>query len=285
MLRFTLPMTTLSCPALSRSAVVVGLLLTATSPAQPLIDAHLHYDAEGAVRYPAQEIIGLLQTASVRAAVVTSRPPGLVLDLYRQAETLIIPFLGVYRTPLDKETWMRDESLPARMAEALEQGPWRGVGELHLFAPHRRSRVFQGVVQLATSRGLPLLMHCDPAVIDALFEQAPEARVIWAHAGRYPYPTLLRDYLDRYPGLNIDLSVREERMAPGGQLDPEWELLLLEYPDRFLVGVDTYRTERWGRYSQVARRIRNWLRQLPDEVSESVAYGNAARLFGTESND
>ncbi len=103
--------------------------------------------------------------------------------------------------------------------------------------------------------------------------------MIWAHAGAYPYPALLRDYLQRYPGLYIDLSVRDQRVAPNGEIDPEWELLLMEFSERFMVGVDTYRADRWQSFPEVVSQIRNWLDQLPDEVSNSIAYRNAARLF------
>jgi len=268
-------------PAMLSSIAVLPL----ASAAQPLFDAHLHYNAGDAARYSPGDIVELLQSEEVKYAVVTSRPPDLVSRLYHRAPTLILPLLGVYRTPEEKETWMQDEGLPARVAQALKQDHWRGVGELHIFAKERRNPVFLSVVELATARGLPLLMHCDPAVIDTLFEQAPGARVVWAHAGAYPYPPLLRDYLERYPGLHIDLSVRDQRIAPGGQLGPDWELLLLEYPDRFLIGVDTYRTARWKNYSRVAKQIRKWLQQLPEEVSDSIAYRNGARLFGQELND
>jgi hypothetical protein len=78
----------------------------------------------------------------------------------------------------------------------------------------------------------------------------------------------------------VDLSVREQRVAPDGQLDPRWELLLLEYPGRFLVGVDTYSTQRWQAFAEVVSQIRNWLDQLPEEVASAIAYRNAARLFG-----
>lgn len=190
--------------------------------------------------------------------------------------------LGVYRTPGDKAVWLDDAGLPERVEQALDEGPWRAVGELHLFAGDRRHPVFRRIVELATSRGLPLQLHCDPAVVDAVFEQTPEATVIWAHAGAYPYPPLLRDYLERYPGLYIDLSVRDQRVAPGGQLDPEWEWLLLEYAERFMIGVDTYRTDRWHAYAGVVREIRDWLAQLPDGDSAAIARHNAARLFGLD---
>ena len=262
--------------------LIVASWLSAASAqaAQPLFDAHLHYNAEDAAQSAPQTIIARLRANRILAAAVTSRPPEQVLQLHAQAPRLILPMLGVYRTAADKATWMDDVGLPERVEQTLAEGPWRGVGELHLFAEDRRSPVFLRIVELATSRGLPLQLHCDPAVIDTLFEQVPEATVIWAHAGAYPYPPLLRDYLERYPGLYIDLSVRDQRIAPDGQLDPEWELLLLEYPGRFMVGVDTYSTGRWHAFAEVVSRIRNWLDQLPAEVSDAIAYRNAARLFG-----
>ena len=141
------------------------------------------------------------------------------------------------------------------------------------------------IVELAAARSLPLLMHCDPAVIDSIFEHAPEARVVWAHAGAYPYPSLLSDYLDRYPNLYVDLSVRDERVAPNGIIAEEWEWLLLEHPERFLVGVDTFRTERWGSYRELVRKIRDWLEQLPPEVSAAIAHSNGERLFAGNNTD
>ncbi len=256
------------------------LLAASVQAAQPLFDAHLHYNAEDAAHYAPEAIIAQLQANGVVAAAVTGRPPEQALRLHAQAPRLILPMLGVYRTPADKATWTNDVGLPERVEQTLAEGPWRAVGELHLFAEDRHSPVFLRIVELATARGLPLLLHCDPAVIDTLFEKVPEATVIWAHAGAYPYPPLLRDYLERYPGLHIDLSVRDQRVAPDGQLDPQWELLLLEDSDRFMVGVDTYWTERWHAYAEVVSQIRNWLDQLPDEVSGALAYRNAARLFG-----
>lgn len=266
--------------------IVASLFPTAPAQAlQALFDAHLHYNLEDAAQFTPEAVISRLRSNGIQAALVTSRPPEKVLQLQARAPDLILPMLGVYRTPADKATWMHDAGLPGRVEEALARGPWRGVGELHLFAEDRRRPVFVRIARLASARGLPLQLHCDPAVIDALFEQVPNATVIWAHAGAYPYPALLRDYLQRYPGLYIDLSVRDERVAPGGEIDPEWELLLMEFPKRFMVGVDTYRTERWQRFAEAAGQIRAWLAQLPEEVSTSIAHRNALHLFGLQVED
>jgi hypothetical protein len=257
------------------------LLLAATARADtPLFDAHLHYDAADADDLSPAEVIQVLDRNHVVRAAVTSMPPGHALTLHRHAPDRIVPLAGVYRTLRDKVRWHQDPEVPKRLAQRLDAGPWRGVGELHIFAEHRRSPVFHRIVELATARGLPLLMHCDPAVIDALFEDSPGATVIWAHAGAYPYPPLLRDYLARYPRLHADLSVRNGRIAADGELDPEWERLFMEYPDRFLVGVDTYSAQRWQRFDAVVERTRAWLDQLPVEVTEAIGWRNAEGLFG-----
>jgi hypothetical protein len=262
--------------------IAPGLGLGAAGPAPGPVrfDAHLHYDAPMAEGLPPAAVLDLFDRHGIEAAAVTARPPGLVLDLHRQAPDRIAPILGVYRTAADKEAWHRDPDLPGRVRAALETGPWRAIGELHLFAPDRGSAVFLEVVRIAVEWGLPLLVHADPAVIDSLFEHAPRARVIWAHGGAYPYPPLLADYLARYPNLYADLSVREDRIAPGGDLDPAWWTLLTSHPDRFLVGVDTYSAGRWARFGQIAEAIRGWLEQLPPEVADAIARGNARRLFG-----
>ena len=245
----------------------------------PVFDAHLHYNREDTARYSPEDILSILGENGVDRAVVTGRPARLAMQLQELAPHRIIPILGVYRNLADKSTWMYDNSLPVRVEHQLAEKYWRGIGELHIFARDRNSPVFLRLVELAAAHRMPLLMHCDPVVIDALFEHAPDVTVIWAHAGAYPYPPLLRDYLERYPGLHMDLSVRDDRIAPSGEIESSWELLLMEFPDRFLVGVDTYSTARWKDYPKVIARIRAWLKQLPPEAAEAISYKNGERLF------
>jgi len=265
----------------TRRLVMLTALLPAlhTVTAEPLFDTHLHYNADAASRYAPAKIITILTHSSIARAAVTGTPPENALTLHAAAPELIIPLLGAYRSTDDKESWTQDASLPARLEQQLRDGTWRGIGELHLFAEQRRNPVFLRIVEIAGRHDLPLLLHCDPAVIDSLYEHRPAVRIVWAHAGAYPYPALLRDYLDRYPRLMIDLSMRAERIAPAGELDPEWERLLWEYPDRFLVGVDTFSVARWGEYGEAASRIRRWLAQLPETVASRIAYQNAAEVF------
>ncbi len=252
---------------------------SAVNAALPLFDAHLHYNEEDARTFTPRTIDDILQANNIRHALITSRPPQRVQSLYEQAPERIVPFLGVYEQFTDKQNWHQDTTLPARVARQLETGTWYGMGELHIFAEHRRSPVLRQLVQLARQHRLPLLMHADPAVIDTIYDIEPGVRVIWAHAGAYPYPDLLADYLQRYPNLSVDLSVRNERIAPYGKLDDQWYELFIRYPDRFLVGVDTFSTSRWREYSTITRTIRGWLQQLPQNVAKQLAYHNARSLL------
>jgi len=247
--------------------------------AGPLFDAHLHYNARDAEHFSPQQIIAILDRNTVQHALVTGIPAQHAIQLQQQAPARILPLLGVYRSPEDKEIWTQDADLPSRIEAQLKQGDWRGIGELHLFARDRHSPVFTQIIELAHHYRLPLMLHADPAVIDTVYEQAPGHPVIWAHAGTFPYPDLIADYLTRYPALHVDLSVRDERIAPDGIFRDDWYELFVRYPDRFMVGVDTYSTSRWHTYDETAARIRQWLRELPADVATRLAYGNAAALF------
>lgn len=259
---------------------LVLLLLPAPAQVEPLFDAHMHYTAAHAEALPPGSVLERLAAHEVRGALVTGMPPRSVLDLYRAAPGRIVPLLGVYRQPEDKRDWHRDGTLPAWVERQLATGPWRGIGELHIFAADRHSPVLHRLARLADGHELPLLLHADPAVIDSLYEQLPGLTLIWAHAGAYPYPELIADYLERYPRLYVDLSVRNDRIAPDGVLADDWYRLLVEYSDRFLVGVDTFSLARWRGYGRVVGEMRRWLEQLPPEVAARLARENALRLFG-----
>jgi len=262
------------------SSLLISSAFSMASPPSPgWIDAHLHYTADQAQEFTPADILRILDQHEVNAALVTSSPAELALQLHQLAPDRIIPFLGLYQGYQGKQTWHQDRDLPTRVAQTLKNNAWRGVGELHLFAEHRHSSVFRDIVLLATEHNLPLLMHADPAVIDKLYEIAPNVTVIWAHAGAYPYPPLLGDYLNRYPNLYIDLSMRNERVAPSGILNPEWELLFMDHPDRFMVGVDTFSSNRWRTYSKLIEETRWWLNQLPPEITARIRQKNARELF------
>ena len=260
-------------------------LLPGQLQAGPLFDAHLHYSAQDAAHYSPRQIIDKLDRNGLRHAVVTGTPASHTQTLYEYAPDRIVPLLSVYRDHHDKANWSKDMSLPARVEAALKKGIWRGIGELHIFAKDRHSPIFRRIIELAAQYKVPLQIHADPAVIDTVYDIAPGQAVIWAHAGTYPYPELITDYLQRYPTLSIDLSVRDERIAPAGQLSDNWYELFIRFPTRFMIGVDTYSLSRWHDFDTVVTTIQNWLTQLPDDVAKRLAHDNAAAFFAIARNN
>jgi predicted TIM-barrel fold metal-dependent hydrolase len=181
---------------------------------------------------------------------------------------------------------MHDRKLPARVAEALRSGIYRGIGELHIFAEDRESPVLAALVALAAEQDLILQVHGDVEVIEAIFAQEPDVTVLWAHLGTDPRPQALAPLLARYSRLFVDTSVRDERFVDNeGNLWRQWRRFFIAYQDQVLVGVDTFWTPRWRGYSDVLARIRGWIDQLPPDVADRLAYGNAARLFDLDGRE
>jgi predicted TIM-barrel fold metal-dependent hydrolase len=136
-------------------------------------------------------------------------------------------------------------------------------------------------MQLAQERQLAVLAHVDDAAIDRLLRHAPRARLIWAHTGIGGTPVeRVRELLARYPSLMGELSYRPGLTAADGHLSAEWKALIGAYPDRFLVGSDTWVNARWSDYEALMAGARLWLGDLAPATAQRVAWGNAAALFG-----
>jgi hypothetical protein len=89
----------------------------------------------------------------------------------------------------------------------------------------------------------------------------------------------VRALLTRYPSLLGELSYRPGLTDADGHLSADWKALITAFPERFLVGSDTWTNARWSDYETLMRDARRWLGDLPPAVAQRVAWGNAAHLF------
>src|SRR5690606_37198618 len=133
--------------------------------------------------------------------------------------------------------------------------------------------VVRRVVELAREHGLYLHADSDAEAIERIFRQDPRARVIWAHAGNDSAHRVLA-MLRKYENLWCDLAMRD-RIAQNGELFPEWRAAFAEFPDRFMIGTDTYSVSIWGEVEAHAASVRRWLSGLPSDIAERIAYRNA----------
>ena len=85
--------------------------------------------------------------------------------------------------------------------------------------------------------------------------------------------------LARYPQLWVEISQRGD-VASGGTLNPEWRELMQRFPGCFLLGSGTYNMEYWYQFRYFFDHYRDWLKLLPPEMAEQIAFRNGLDLFG-----
>jgi len=244
----------------------------------PIVDAHIHYSHDAWDVVPPKEAVAILRKAGVTRALVSSSNDEGTQKLLAEAPDLIVPELRPYRLRSDVGTWVRDPAVLAYVEERLRKHTYVAIGEFHLFGADADLPIPRRVVQLAKQYGLMLHAHSDADAVERLFQQDPGARVLWAHAG-FERPERVREMLRRHRNLWADLAFRSDHAA-GGRLAPEWRAAFLEFPDRFMVGTDTFVPERWHYVPEHAAWARGWLADLPADVAERIAWKNGEALFG-----
>ena len=267
--------------------------------AGPIFDAHLHYNEEAfngrSGPHPLADVLARMQRGGVRAVVANSRPNDGTKLLAaapeaRQAGVAVVPFVRLYRNRADYDNWFRDETIYemvlAELARGTASGPYRGIGEFHLYdSANADGPVARKLMALAEEKNLVVLAHVDDVAIDKLMahtrSRGREARVIWAHTGIGGVPAArVGELLARYPRLVGELSYRPGLTCEGGKLCADWRGLIAKYPTRFLLGSDTWVNQRWQSYEDTMRGYRVWLGDLPAEAARRIAWDNGASLFG-----
>ena len=247
----------------------------------PIFDTHVHYSRNDWASYPPARILEILSAAGVPRALVSSTPDDGTLRLHEAAPGRVVPILRPYRNRADMGEWFASDAVMDYVAERLDRGLHKGVGEFHLWgAAEAKTPQMRKLAALAVARGLILHVHTGAPPIRALYEIEPDLKILWAHAGMGAPPEVVGKLLDRYPNLRTELSYRAVDIAPEGRLDPAWRALLLRHNDRFMIGTDTFVTSRWAVYRDLVDAHRAWLAQLPPEAARAIAYGNAVREFG-----
>ena len=242
-----------------------------------LIDGHIHYSDDAWERTPSAEAVAILRKAGLKKALVSSSSDEGTQKLYAIAPDLVVPVLRPYRRRGEIGKWLHDESVIDMLRERLKKYRYAGIGEFHASGVAVELPVVQKLIELANQYGIFLHAHSDRDAIERIFKHNPDALVLWAHAGFEPVDEI-RATLGKYPNLWADLAFRDE-LYLANELDPEWRKLFLDYPDRFLLGTDTYTPDRWYFVVENANESRNWLKLLPEEVARNIAYRNAERLL------
>lgn len=250
----------------------------AQAPELPIFDAHLHYSHDAWDPVPPKAAIEIMRKAGLKRALISSSGDEGQQRLYQLAPDLVIPELRPYRSRGLIGTWFRDESVIPYLEELLKKHTYVGIGEFHLYGADADLPVPRRMVQLAQKHKLFLHAHSDADAVERLFRQWPGARILWAHSG-FERPEKVREMLRKHKNLWCDLAFRTDH-ASGGKVNPDWRAAFLEFPDRFMVGTDSFTPERWHYIGEHARWSRQWLADLPKDVAERIAWKNGETVFG-----
>ena len=268
-------------------AVFAGLsgavaMLPAASAAEarlPIFDAHVHYSHDAWDRTPPKEAIAILRKAGLKRAMVSSSSDDGTQKLYAEAPDLVVPSLRPYRKRGEISTWVRDESVIPHLEDRLRKYRYAAIGEFHVYGSDADLPVVRRMVQLAKQYKLWLHLHGDSDAIERVLAQDPEARILWAHSG-FDRPEHVRAMLRKHRKLHADLAYRNDH-ASGDKVEPAWRETFLEFPNRFLVGTDTFTPERWHYIVEHAEWSRGWLADLPKDVAEKIGWRNGEALFAS----
>jgi hypothetical protein len=147
--------------------------------------------------------------------------------------------------------------------------------------------------------GMPQNPKVLPANLEAfkrLLAHNPQARIIWAHAGwdntGARTPPLMRELLATHPNLFMSLKGGRDCdpanlvLDEGGKVKADWLSLLQEFPDRFVLGSDTFHLPPDPppglRFPDRSSFVRALLAGLPADLAARLGRANALRLFGLE---
>lgn len=258
-------------------AGIVAAMPACAQDALPIFDAHLHYSHDAWDNLPPSAALEVLRRAGVRRALISSSNDEGQQRLFALAPDVVVPSLRPYRTRGDLGSWFRDPTVPAYLEERLAKHKYAAIGEFHLYGADADLPVPRRMVELARQHKLLLHAHSDIDAVERLFKQWPDAKILWAHSG-FANPDEVRAMLKKHRNLWCDLAFRTDHHS-GGKPTPDWRAAFLEFPDRFMLGTDTFTPERWLYVGEHATQARAWLSTLPGDVAQKIAYRNAEALL------
>ena len=129
--------------------------------------------------------------------------------------------------------------------------------------------------------------------LEQLLEEHPDHPFVLIHMGQLQTDKvrrLIESYNNIYFMTSQATPVTAEEKQPwvnmfhvsGDRLTQEWEQLVIDHPDRFILGFDNVYREQWTEPDRYLDEIAFWrkaLKWLPADVAEAVAHGNAERLW------
>ena len=250
----------------------------------PIFDAHMHYKKPAWEPYPVEDVIELMDKSGVAMALVSSTPDEGTIMLWEYAPNRIVPELRPYHGSVGSSNWTDFEGMEDYLKDRLANYPHEGIGEFHIHSIRMWNEpLFKSIINMAKERDIYLHVHSDAEPIRWLYGLDPDVKIIWAHAGLGEPAQNIYKLMSEFPNLLADTSLREHSiLSRDAKLHPTWKKIIFEFHQRLMIGSDTWVNGQWDYYEWIIESNRAWLRLLPREIAENIAYKNAGRYFNRD---
>lgn len=271
----------------------------------PIIDAHSQVDHTVGLR----QVIQLMDQAGVRTTILSARGRVTPEDLVSFASGFpgrIIPAVRSKGKPYEHNEREYYRLLQGQVGmegfgaigEVLIYHAQKGVKAPEIVAYSRDERV-QAALREALGKGWPFVAHIEFAAagdqrdvfmaqLKEMLAQHPDHPFVLIHMGQLDH-FAVRNLIDSNDNIYFitahtnPLTVTRQpwiNMFDGNLLSPDWRQLMVDHPDRFILGFDNVWPEHWGQYylDQVTL-WRKAMKGFPPDVAHAFAHGNAERLW------
>ena len=268
------------------AGALIALAVAAPSPAHaqasalPIFDAHVHYNLDIGRPVPVETVFELWRRAGIRGVLLTSRPNDGTRELLAAAppEFRTVAFARPYVVASDAFTWFKNPAILAHDRAGDRARHLPGDRRVPHLRPRRRQRRLRALraarlpasaVAACSLRRLRDRAH--------LLARSRRAGDLGTH--RHDHATGAR----RRAARALPAALRRAVLPPGScrRRRTVFDLArtVHKYPQRFLLGSDTWVPQRWPEVPDIMAGYRAWLSQLPPNVAERIAWRNGATLF------
>ena len=292
---------------------VLGLIVSfgiADLRAQELyfVDAHSQFDQEVEGSF----ILKRMDEGGVYRTILASRrqrKPGDAVVLAKKYKPRIVASVRSKGGPYAKNS----PKYYKQLRKQVESGKFGAIAELLVFHAQKGDKAEQVKISLddrrvqtalkyAIDQGWPFVVHIEFASLKGAerndymqqlnnFLDANKSEPIaMIHMGQLPLEdvaTLIKAHSNIYfltshadPVSAEDAQQPWINMMDGDKFTPQWKQLISEHPDRFIFAMDNVWAFQWQ--DTYMRHIKVWrsaLAELPAEVANAVAHGNAELLW------
>jgi predicted TIM-barrel fold metal-dependent hydrolase len=278
-----------------------------------LIDAHSQVDET----VDLEKVISLMDQGNIRYVILTTVGKLRQADLIRFSRQHPDRIIASVRTKLPGYI-ENDSSFVEAIQRQVRSGNFSAMSELLMYhakksrgekeekAPeivvHPDDKRVQAALRYAVEQGWPFVVHIEFASrtitdrkqfmeqLEAMLDAHPNHPFAMAHMGQLSAADvrrLIKVHRNIYfqtsrsdPMTRKDSDQPWINMFTGAVLAPEWRELVIEYPDRFVLAFDNVWPENWsGDYVNEAQYWRKALSELPNDVAQKIAHGNAEHLW------